>query len=331
VRNERFRVWSADGRPDGYPAEIRFYPRQEGEARVGAVEKGKADWVSLVDASLPAERQRGLLTRYADRLHNDPVARTFWWVLNTRVPPFNDVRVRRALNYAVDRKALVELTGGLATATCQLLPPSFPGYRPYCPYTRKASPAGTWTGPDLAEARALVAASGTAGMQIEVPGIDIPVPLSVARHFVSVFRQLGYRSSLRVFADFEKFIGYLADSRNQAQLGTAGWQADALAASNFLRPLFTCAAFVPKSAANLNLSEYCDESLDAKMAKAAALQASDPVRADDFWAEVDHELVDQAVAVPWGSPSDRVLVSERVGNYQSHPLWGTLFDQLWVK
>jgi ABC-type transport system substrate-binding protein len=70
---------------------------------------------------------------------------------------------------------------------------------------------------------------------------------------------------------------------------------------------------------------YCDESLDAKMAKAAALQASDPVRADDLWAEVDHELVDQAVAVPWGSPGDRVLVSERVGNYQSHPLWGTLF------
>jgi peptide/nickel transport system substrate-binding protein len=68
-----------------------------------------------------------------------------------------------------------------------------------------------------------------------------------------------------------------------------------------------------------------------KMKKAAALQALDPVRANELWADVDRALVDRAVALPWGSPPQRVLISERLGNYQSHPFWGTLFDQLWVK
>ena len=333
IRNEHFRVWSPDARPDGYPDEIHFHLSDDDdvEASLRAVEQGTADWVSLVNPFLASERERGVLTRYADRLHSDPSATTLWDFLNTRVPPFNDLRVRRALNYATDRKALVELTGGLFRETCQILPPSFPGYRPYCPYTRNPNPAGTWTAPDLPKARALVAASGTAGMHVEVIVPNASRGLVVQRYFVNLLRQLGYRSSLRVFPPHRENFAYAADSRNRAQLGTAGWHADTLAASNFLQPIFTCASFVPKSAANLNLFEYCDPGLDAKMKEAAALQASDPVRANDLWAEVDRALVDRAVALPWGSAPNRVLVSERVGNYQSHTLWGTLLDQLWVK
>jgi peptide/nickel transport system substrate-binding protein len=215
--------------------------------------------------------------------------------------------------------------------TCQILPPSFPGYRPYCPYTRNANPAGTWTAPDLARARALVEASGTAGTRIEVAGVEGPVTGRIARYFVSLLRRLGYRSSLRLFPGFGEYIGYVADSRNGAQIGQAGWSADTLTASNFFQPLFSCASFVPKSAANLNLFQYCDRRLDAMMNEAAALQVSDPVRANALWAKVDRALVVRAVALPWGSPRNKVLVSNRVGNYQSHPLWGSLLDQLWVR
>jgi peptide/nickel transport system substrate-binding protein len=60
--------------------------------------------------------------------------------------------VRRALNYAVDREAIVEASGGAdrASPSCQIIPANFPGYREYCPYER-----------DLDTARRLVAASGT--------------------------------------------------------------------------------------------------------------------------------------------------------------------------
>jgi ABC-type transport system substrate-binding protein len=77
--------------------------------------------------------------------------------------------------------------------------------------------------------------------------------------------------------------------------------------------------------------EYCNPAIDAKIKQAAALQTSEPARADELWAGIDRELVDQAVTVPLSTPRSRVLVSTRVGNYQSHAAWGTLLDQLWVK
>ena len=167
-------------------------------------------------------------------------------------------------------------------------------------------------------------------MRVEVPRPDDPVVARISRYFVSLLRELGYRSSLRVFPDFAAYLEYVADSRNQAQIGQWGWFAETLAASNFLR-LFSCTSFLPETSANENASEFCDRRIDAQMRRATALQASDPARANELWAEVDRALVDRAAAVPVASSRKLVFVSERVGNYQSHPLWGTLLDQLWVK
>ena len=47
------------------------------------------------------------------------------------------MRVRQAVNFAIDRGHLVELLGGPTNQrpTCQILPPNFQGYEPFCPYT----------------------------------------------------------------------------------------------------------------------------------------------------------------------------------------------------
>jgi peptide/nickel transport system substrate-binding protein len=222
---------------------------------------------------------------------------------------------------------MVRITGGIRQTTCQILPPSFPGYRPYCPYTRDPSPAGTWNAPDLRKARSLVSGSGTTGTRVEV-AVPAGIVLPTAHYLVSVLRQLGYRASLRTVRG--DFISYVANSRNQAQIAASGWFADSLAASNFLQ-LFRCSSYVRNSSQSLNLSEYCNPQLDSKMKKAAALLVSDPAQANKLSAAVDRALVDQAVVLAWSNEPNRVLVSRRVGNYQSHALWGTILDQLWVE
>ena len=341
VRNEHFRVWSADARPNGYADEIRIHPTpstvtserllgKHALASVAAVEKGRADVLSLAFSGLAPAQLRGVFTRNAGTFHTDAEPETFWWFLNTRVAPFDDVRVRRALNFAVDRRAIVGRSGGVDAVTCQVLPPDLPGYHPYCPYTRNPNEAGTWSAPDLQRARALIAASGTAGMRVEVVAPDLPLPRGIGVYFVALLHRLGYTTSLRLLP-VKNYNGYVADSRHHVQIGGSGWFADRLIPSNFLGPIMTCGAFVPRDPNNFNVFEYCNHSIDTRIRRAAALETVDRARADGLWARIDRTLVDEAVTVPTSTPGARVLLSKRVGNYQNHPLWGTLLDQLWVR
>ena len=66
------------------------------------------------------------------------------------------------------------------------------------------------------------------------------------------------------------------------------------------------------------------------MARAKALQTTDPEHATNLWTKVDHDVVDQAPWLPYENPGNYFLLSERVGNYVYHPEWGVLIDQLWV-
>jgi hypothetical protein len=64
---------------------------------------------------------------------------------------------------------------------------------------------------------------------------------------------------------------------------------------------------------------------------AIVLQTTDPHAANAQWAEIDHELVDAAPWIPYSNGRALDFVSKRVGNFQFHPVWEVLFDQLWVR
>jgi peptide/nickel transport system substrate-binding protein len=61
------------------------------------------------------------------------------------------------------------------------------------------------------------------------------------------------------------------------------------------------------------------------------MQPRDQSAAAKLWTEVDRDATDLAALVPTHTPNDLDLVSKRVGNYQHHPLFGVLIDQLWVR
>jgi YVTN family beta-propeller protein len=329
VRNRYFREWSSAAQPPGYPTAIDLLIGGTPNADITAVEHATADVYSTYASQPPSpSKLNELKTQYAGQLHTNPLSATTGFFFGTRVPPFDNANARRAVNYAVDRTKAVALAGGdrEAQLTCQILPPDFPGYHPYCPYTADPNTKGTWTRPDLANARRLVAASGTKGMAVTVwtPGGGW------GPYLVKLLDSLGYRAKVRTLGT--DYFPKASDSRSRMQIGFSYWGADYPAASDFLNTLLSCQAFRPNdSANNENLAEFCDPRIDRLIAHALNAQTYNPEAANGLWAQVDHEMVDQAPWLPLTNPKVIDFISRRVGNYQYNPVWGVLIDQLWVR
>jgi peptide/nickel transport system substrate-binding protein len=328
VRNRSFREWSADAQPQGYPQSVSLSWRYglDTAAQVRAVERGAAD-VALSGAppmsSPAAKRQLDVLSvRYPNQLHVNAQLGTTFFFLNTRVPPFDDARVRRAVNTAFDGEVFAQQLGRAFAPTCRILPPNFPGYRPECPYP----PRGVTR---LDTARRLVRSSGTAGVRLTV---WMPSPIAEqARYMISVLDSLGYRARVKP-VNPDAYYGKVTDSRVHAQIGYYTWFAGYPSAADFIPPQLSCAAFAPASPEqSSNLSEFCDHSIDAQMARAATAQAQDPAAATVLWQQVEQSLLAQAPVVPAYNRRNVDFVSKRVGNYQYNPQWGLLLDQTWVK
>ena len=332
VRNPRFREWSAQAQPGGYPDRIVLRLDVRPGQAVADVEHGRAD----VLLNPPPGSVGQLATHYTSQLHTGPLAATIALVLDTRVAPFNRLAARQAVNDAIDRATVIARNGGrfAVQATCQILPPATLGYRPYCPYTISPSPGGTWTAPNLALAQRLVQESGTRNDRVTLlysrQGLPFPSP-ATARYIVSVLRQLGYRASWRVVRNPNQYWSLLGDSRARVQAGFFSWYQDYPAPADFVDPLLSCGSFVRANPLNLNDAQFCDPRIDARARQAESLEQADPARAAARWAAVDRQLTGQAPWVPLYNPRDLTVLSARVGNYQFHPYWNVLIDQLWVR
>ena len=105
VRNPLFRVWSADAQPDGNADEIDIAVSTA--TRPSAeVESGAADVLQI--ETEPAAHLAQLRTTVPGQVHVASAMATWLEVMNTERPPFDDARVREAINLATDRNALVD-------------------------------------------------------------------------------------------------------------------------------------------------------------------------------------------------------------------------------
>ena len=333
VRNPNFKVWNPDAQPDGYPDKIVEKYGLQVSDEVTAVENGQANAVYAGD-TIPSDRLNELGTQYADQTHVNALTADWYMALNTQTPPFNNLKARQAINFAFDRGAAVKLAGGssLAVPTCQVLPPNFPGYVQYCPYTANATAdgAGAWTAPDYDKAKQLVQESGTAGTKVVVntDGPDKPF----GEQMVSDLNKIGYKASLVVLAGSIQYP-FVQNSKNSDkwQVAWSAWYQDYPAPSDFLNVLLGCGSIHPNSDASPNIAAFCDKGIQAKMDKALQTGVTDPEAANQLWAEVDHEVTDQAPWVDMYNPKQIDFLSSRVQGYQWSPQWYILYDQLWLK
>jgi peptide/nickel transport system substrate-binding protein len=313
VRNLRFRPWSADAQPSGYPDRIVLLLAPDLAARVRAVESGKDDVAAELGIGGTQSQLGDLAARDPGRLVATTTAELDYMYLNPHAPPFSDVRVRRALNLALDRTQLANRLGRIVHApTCQILPPNFRAYRPTCPYHGGLEPA-----------RRLVAQSGLRGQRVEV---WVPLPAAqIGDYFVSLLDQLGFRAALKKVAPPDQYFAILARAKPPAQIAFSGWATDFPAPDGFLQPLFACRS-------ENNLGHFCDAAVDRLLDAASASAERDDAGATVAWQKAELLILDRAPVVPMSNPRNVDFVGRRVGGYEYSPQQnGLLLDQAWVR
>jgi peptide/nickel transport system substrate-binding protein len=327
VRNPNFTEWSRDAQPQTYADEIDETFGLSVEAEITSVQNGQADWV--FDAP-PADRLNELGTKYADQVHVNSLTAFWYLTLNVNIAPFNNQLARQAINWAVDRTAMVQLYGGpnLAQPVCTILPPGFPGHADSCDYTKGGGT--TWSAADLDKAKQLVQQSGTAGQEVGVVVQDDEVNKAMGEYLQSLLTQLGYKAKLKPLSANIQFT-YIQNTNNKVQLALTSWYQDYPAASDFINVLLSCASFHKGSDSSINIAGFCDKDIDTQMQDALALGQTDQQAANAKWTQIDQAIMQKSPLVPVLTPKLVDFLSKRVGNYQFSKQFYMLVGQLWVQ
>ena len=228
--------------------------------------------------------------------------------LNVTEPPLDDVKVRQALNYAIDKQEIASIVlGDLVEPADGILPPNFPGY--------SEGVSGYTYDPKLA--RQLLSESKYGDDLENIPPITITTPGSFGANVsldMEVILQMWERN-LGITAEFQQteFATFLKDlHKGRFQMFDIGWIADYPDPENFLDILF-------HSESSNNHTHYSNPQVDDLLMK-ARVETNTQARYA-LYNEAEQMILDDAPWVPlWFDGESKLLVKPNVHDYLLPPL-----------
>jgi peptide/nickel transport system substrate-binding protein len=212
-RNPYFKAWRFHGNvPAGNPDRVTWDIVPTASVALHRVLTGKDDWMSYYQ--VPGKRLAGIEKKRKSRLRIFTPPNLMYFFMNTRVPPFTSVKVRRAVNYAISRRWLKRLAGGLAHTTENILPPGYPSQRPHTLYRH-----------DLRKAKRLVRESGYKGKRVFVWNHDVPADRPFTQYLVQVLRQIGFHATEKIVTA-GSYWATIGNQKTRAQIGFADFVQD---------------------------------------------------------------------------------------------------------
>ncbi len=227
---------------------------------------------------------------------------TGYITLNTTLPPFDKLEVRKAVNMAINKDRIVQIINGRAVPATQPLPPSMPGYTEgYAGYAY-----------DVEGAMALLAEAGLAdGFETELYVMNTDPNPRIAQAIQQDLAAIGVKATIQSLAQANVIEAGGAGTAPMVWSGGMAWIADFPDPSNFYGPILGCSG---AAAGGWNWSKFCDAALDAKAAEADAM--ADPAKATDrlaLWSDVYTGVMEQAPWVPVFNEERYTMKSERMG------------------
>jgi peptide/nickel transport system substrate-binding protein len=212
-RNPYFEAWRFHGAvPAGNPDHVTWDIVPDAATALRRVVRGQDDWMGYYQ--IPSKRLHAIEQKYKGRLRIFTPPNLMYFFMNTRVPPFTSVKVRRAVNYAISRRWLKRLAGGLARTTENILPPMYPSFRAHGLYRH-----------DLRKAIRLVRESGFRGKRVFVWNHDVAADLPYTQYLVSVLNRIGFRASEKTITA-GSYWTTIGEEKTRAQIGFANWVQD---------------------------------------------------------------------------------------------------------
>ncbi len=281
--------------PAGHVDRIEVTVVRNPVSEVRRVLSGRLDWMQNPPPSsmLPSLRRKYGGTQ----LREDPESSTYYFWLNTTRAPFNDVRVRRAVNYAVDPRVLRRIYAGQIAPTHQVLPPGMPGYRRFDLYPH-----------DMARARRLLAAAHPRDRRITVWADDESPNLEATEYFVTVLRELGFHARLKVVSSDIYFLLIGKASTPNLDAGWSDWFQDFPHPDDFLRPLLLGSSI--RRVETSNFARIDAPALDSKVEELSRFPLTPAT--ERRYAALDRGYMKLAPWVPYGTRTLATLVSRRV-------------------
>ncbi|MGR9194716.1 ABC transporter substrate-binding protein [Rhizobium leguminosarum] len=249
---------------------------------------------------------------------------TGYLTLNTKVKPFDNVKVRQALNMAINKDRITRILNGRAMPANQPLPPLMPGY----------DKAFTGYAYDVAKAKALLAEAGYPdGFETVLYSTNTDPQPRIAQAIQQDLAAVGVKAEVRALAQANVIsAGGTEGEAPMIWSGGMAWIADFPDPSNFYGPILGCAGAVP---GGWNWSWYCNADLDKRAVAADSM--SDPAKAAErtaAWGKVFTDIMADAPWIPVINERRVVAKSLRMGgadNIYIDPTRVINYDAIYVK
>jgi peptide/nickel transport system substrate-binding protein len=293
-------------------------PRLQGvELRIGV--NPELGWLKFEAGELdvspipPAEFPRVVRDpRYAEALRRVTTLRTTYLGMNCSVPPFDDRRVRQAMNLAIDKRKVLRLVNDRGVVARGLLPPNMPGFDPNI--------VGYDFDPQAAR-RLLAEAGHGDGFETTLWMRADPTTLRIGQSIQQDLAEVGVSVRIKALA----WAAYLeaVRQRGQVPLFSLGWEADFPDPANFLEVLLHS-----RNIGSNNNSEYGSAAFDALIDRAEATVDSNARVA--LLQEAERLAVADAPWVFLYHPVTYEVVHARVRDYRLHPFRPPRLEKVWL-
>jgi peptide/nickel transport system substrate-binding protein len=313
VRNPNFHQWSPNS-PNGHLSEVDITIGITPEQAVNETIDGQLDWYM---EAVPPDRLTALRQQYPSQVHMFPRNNVTYFSMNERLAPFNKLAVRQAVNYAIDRPALVKIFGGQGTPTETVLPPGFgsayhePNLYPH----------------DVAKAKQLVQQAGATGAPVQIWTTNADPAPEAAQYLASVLSSIGLKVTGVRTIDDSVYWDELLNEKTDPQIAFNHFDQDYPEGEDFIDTLLNGQNIV--NVGNNDTSNTNDPVLNGLIDR-TKLMPLGPAR-NAMWAKIDNLFMQRDAGwAPFMHLEEPKFVSSRLHGLVFTGSYFELIPEMWL-